>query len=845
MVTMLHAKKLLFANLAVLFVCITAIGQAQTLHGIVTDIESKEPLSFASIWVQGTANAVVTQMDGSFSISPVSPRDTVVISALGYKDYTILGRNIPKSTITIEMLPAAIQIDAVSVTPGKNPAIPIVKKAIHNRRENRPDGVKNIELIEYNKLNFSLSGIDSSIFNIGFMRKHPEILIKTNDYDSTWNIPLYFSEYLTYQKWRENKPPEIEEIVKNQHGSSFIESDIVTSYIASLNEDMTFYGNLRFLQKDFISPIATQALIYYRYYLDDSIVDGGKTYYHLRFKPRNSQDLAFFGYMIIEKETGTLTEIDATLQQSSILNFVKNMRLFEKLQLTQDGQWFRRQQKMYVEFIPELTKDTAYRAVNTPLTAIKSTIYIIDPTQINDYLVNRIVPGRFNLRKTEYFKKDTSFLSITRPDRLSSIDLVTQKAITRSNNIPAIKATNKIMDMLMYGYFPLGYIDLGPYLYFIQSNKIEGTRLNLCARTSEKFHDKMLIGGYVGYGTRNQKFKFGMQYSMQIPSKYYGALHIKYDQNIYRIGDYNQNLDFIRENVLVQSDDNLMSAILTQHENEAVYFIKRGLVSCEQQISPNVTLKPAFMYAIHHNPPYVPFGSLQSTQEAVMKFTTSNFSFDTRFSYKESITTNHFRRIYIDSRYPIVHFNISEGKYTINGESDWYTQLRLVIRHDILIGVGRMKYVVEAGMITKPVPFPLLEIHRGNETGGSGEYYFNHMNYMEFASDAFVNLYAEYGLNGFFFNKIWGLRKLQLRELFTFKACYGRLFNDNESILAFPTNTDGVPLAQELNIPYFEAGLGVTNLLKVIRVEYIWRLNHLDHPNISTKGLFIRFNFEF
>ena len=68
-----------------------------------------------------------------------------------------------------------------------------------------------------------------------------------------------------------------------------------------------------------------------------------------------------------------------------------------------------------------------------------------------------------------------------------------------------------------------------------------------------QIHDKMLIGGYVGYGTRNQKFKFGMQYSMQIPSKYYGALHIKYDQNIYRIGDYNQNLDFIRENFDSQS----------------------------------------------------------------------------------------------------------------------------------------------------------------------------------------------------------------------------------------------------------------------------------------------------
>ena len=165
---------------------------------------------------------------------------------------------------------------------------PIVKKAIRNRHENRPDGVKNIELIEYNKLNFSLSGIDSSVFNVGFIRKHADILVKTNDYDDTWNIPLYFSEYMTYQKLRENRAPEVQEIVKNQHGSSFIESDIVTKYIESLNEDMTFYGNLRFLQKDFISPIATQALVYYRYYLDDSLTDNGKTYYRLRFKPNPS-----------------------------------------------------------------------------------------------------------------------------------------------------------------------------------------------------------------------------------------------------------------------------------------------------------------------------------------------------------------------------------------------------------------------------------------------------------------------------------------------------------------------------------------------------------------------------
>ncbi len=834
---MLRQRKLSFISCILFYLLYSFSVNAQTFSGFVRDIDSKEPISLAKVWVKGTTNAVLTQMDGSFMLSPVKPTDTVQISVLGYKDFEIRGSAISRQPMEIELLPASIQIDAVTVLPGKNPAIPIVKKAIRNRHNNRPDGVKDIELIEYNKLNFSLSGIDSTVFNVGFFRKHPDILIKTNDYDDTYNVPLYFSEYMTYEKRRENKPPEVQEIVKNQHGSSFIESDIVSNYIESLNEDMTFYGNLRFLQKDFISPIAAQALVYYRYYLDDSLTDNGKTYYRLRFKPKNSQDLAFFGYMIIEKESGTLTEIDATLQPTSILNFVRKMRLFEKLQLTTNGEWFRRQQKMTIEFVPELSKDTAYHAINTPLTAIKSTSYIIDSVQINDYLTNRIIPGKFNLRRSQSTMKDTSFLNLYRPDTLSSLDIVTQKAIETSNNIGTVKAANKVMNMLMYGYLPLGYIDFGPYLYFIQSNKIEGIRLNLCFRTSEKFHDKMLFGGYLGYGCRNHQFKYGLQYSLKMPSKYYGAFHIRYDQNIYRIGDYMQPLDFIRENVLVQSDDNLLSAITAHNENEAVYFVKKGVAAYEQQISPNIILKPSYTHAIHYNPPYVPITT--PSGDTVSSITTNNFSFDIRLSYKEAISNNHFRRIYIDSRYPVCHFNVSVGNYAFNNTTDWYTQLRLVVRHDILLGIGRMKYVVEAGMINKPVPFPMMEIHRGNETGSSGEYYFNHMKYLEFASDAFVNLYAEYGMNGFFFNKIWLIRKLQLRELLTFKACYGKMLNDNNSLISLPSNT------YELTMPYMEAGVGVTNLLKFIRIEYIWRLNYLDHPDISKRGLFIRFNFEF
>ena len=817
------------------FVCISFLGIAQiTFKGKVYDAGSKEPVSFANVWIKHTQLGCLSNLDGTFSLQVPRLTDTVMVTAIGYKEFSIIGSKIPKDTLLIKMIPAAYMLDQLVVHPGKSKAVPIVKTAIDYRRDNRPDAIKNIDFIEYNKLNINISSLDSAIYKSKFVQKHPEMLIKVNDYDSTWSVPLYFSERLTYQKRREGEYPEIQEIVQNQHGSSFINSDITTKYITSLNEDMTFYGNLRFLSKDFISPISPQALVYYKVFLIDSLVQDGSGYYRINFKPRNPQDLAFYGHMIIEKNTGVLAEIDATLQQSANLNYVKSIRLVEKLQKTPTGTWFYKQQKMQVEFTPQLSQDTSNNMLNTPIYALKTTSFIIDTAQINNYLANKVIPTKFNISRKDV-QKDTTILNQYRPDSLSSIDIVTREAISVSNEIPTIKATNKMLDMFLYGNYRIGMVDLGPYLYFVQANEIEKIRFNLAARTSPKFNENMLIGGYVGYGTRDKKIKYGAQYSIKMPTKYFGAIHLKYDQNIYRIGDYKQNLDYVRENALVQSDDNLLNALLTQNPNKAVYFVKKGGFAYEQQISPNLIIKPMYNYSVHYNPPFVPF----DTVTPLDKFTLHEVGFNVRISFKEEISNNHFRKIYIDSRYPVFNVNVTEGKYTILNTSDLYTQIRFVARQDILIGIGRMKYVIESGITTKPVPFPILEFHRGNETGGSGEYYFNHMKYLEFASDRFVNVFAEYGMNGFILNKIWGIQKLNLRELLTFKMCYGQLSQNNSSIIAMPINT------YSLTTPYMEAGVGITNFFKVIRIEYIWRLNYLDHPGVDKGGLFFRFQFEF
>ncbi|MDR2962204.1 MAG: DUF5686 and carboxypeptidase regulatory-like domain-containing protein [Bacteroidales bacterium] len=833
----MNVQKLLVLLSAI--VCTLTLHAQKTFNARLIDISMNEPVPFATVGIKHSKTYTLSQMDGTVSLRVPNATDTVIITTMGYKEVLIPYAKISADTIDILLTPSANMLQNLVVLPGKNPAIPIVKRAIENRKINKPQAIKEIEFMEYNKLNFAISDLDSSVFNKPYFRKNPGILVRMNDYDDFWTLPLFFSERLSYQKNRENLPPITQDIIVNQVGSSFINSDIVNKYISSLNADMTFYGNLQFLYHDFVSPIMPQALLYYKYFLEDSLTFDGKMFYNIRFKPRNARDLAFYGHMIIERESGALLEINATLQESANLNYVKSLQLQERMQQLPSGEWFFKQHSMQVKFTPNVGSDTVSNVLNTPISAIKTTSFIVDSLQIQNYLLRREIPKKFNIIKHQN-TTDTSLLAELRPDTLTSLDMHAKQAIEIANEIPSIKTTNILLDMFLYGYLKLGYVELGPYLYFIQSNEIEGTRINLAGRTSAKLSEDIMLTGYVGYGTRNRKFQYGGSFAMRLPVDTYSAFRVSFDQNIYRIGDYRQNLDFIRENVLVQSDDNLLNTLLTHEANRAVYFVQKTKAEVEYQVFKNLIVKPMYGFSLHHSPPFYPFHTNFDTTTTIGRFNVNEVACDFRVSFNEQVSTTHFRRLFVDSRYPVFHFNAIAGRYNFGEVHSWYSQLRFVARQHFFVGIGRFRYVLESGITTNRVPFPLLEVHRGNQTGGSGEYYFNLMRYMEFMSDRFVNLYAEYSLNGFFLNKLWLIRRLNLRELLTFKSCWGDLALNHNAVFELPTQTRTLSA-----MPYMEAGVGITNLLKVLRVEYIWRLSYRNNPDISTRGFFFRFQIEF
>jgi hypothetical protein len=157
---------------------------------------------------------------------------------------------------------------------------------------------------------------------------------------------------------------------------------------------------------------------------------------------------------------------------------------------------------------------------------------------------------------------------------------------------------------------------------------------------------------------------------------------------------------------------------------------------------------------------------------------------------------------------------------------------------------------LEAGKIIGKVPYPLLSIHRANQTYSYQSSSYNLMNFLEFVSDQYTSLNIDHCFNGFIFNKIPLLQKLKLREIVTFKILYGSLSKSNNpanqpGLLKFPTDADGNPTTFSLGSkPYIEASVGISNIFKFLRVDLIKRLTYVNNPNVATIGIRVKYKFD-
>jgi hypothetical protein len=175
-----------------------------------------------------------------------------------------------------------------------------------------------------------------------------------------------------------------------------------------------------------------------------------------------------------------------------------------------------------------------------------------------------------------------------------------------------------------------------------------------------------------------------------------------------------------------------------------------------------------------------------------------------------------------------------------------YQRLQMQVYDKMRFGpFGYLNLTVQAGKIFGNLPYPMLQMHQGNETFFYDEASYNTMNYFEFVSDQWACVWGSYHAEGLFFNKIPMLRKLKWREVASAKVLVGSYDLKNDELLSRDFNADGIADIYRLKQPYAEAAIGIENIFKILRVDALWRLSYLDHANIVRFGLRAKLQFEF
>ena len=766
-------------------------GQSQeiVIAGQVFDKYTKNPLSSVDVYFKNTNTVTQSNNEGYFVVRYSGEENELVFTLLGYKSEKLKVKKGEMGYVNIELEEKENFLSEIFVLPGANPANDLMKK-IRRKRD-----INNIKSI----LN---STEQSAVFlqknnNVGIFKQFKNGNLSKND--SSLLIPLYIEQSEHKQSLNKKEP-----LNKNTFNTSETVTLAVSQLLNGMDERLNFYENsIPILGKSIVSPLANIGGVYYTFYLKDSTQISTGKQYEIQFWSKNQKNLAFNGTFCVDSATLALTKIDVELPRQANLNFIHNLTISQDF-TDKNGRWIPKTEKTHWSLTYEVIADT----LNKKPELLISRNSVFNTDEIN------ATTDSFNFADTEYSEKEIT----NRIDEL--------------NETPLFKFAKFVADAALTGYIKAWKFDIGNIITVARITEQEGFRINLPIRTNENMWKNFMLAGNIGYGFGDKKWKFGGDLQWKISSRKNIITGIHY-QNDYHWINYDKN-DFLwREAPLASYDENISTTILSLKSGKNNS--KRENISLFVKNDWNSDIESRYIVGQE-----IFFGNnrlaLLKNQTEIPQLKTQYLTVSTRFSFNERVINEHFQRIYLKNNKPIIYGTAEVGKFILDDKSGYYCHLIAEISQRGRFTLGEWKYFGEIGKIWGNVPYPLLKFFNTKANGGYNIYQFSLMKYYEYPLDTYVSFHSEVITNGIIFNQIPLVKRLNLREIASFKVGYGTVSSSHSQWLDYPMNSS------QMKNPYSEVSVGFTNFLKVISVQSVWRLSDLNKTLIKPWGLAVYIN---
>ena len=825
----LQDVKKLAISIILVFMFFSVKAQNPTIiEGVIVD-SLFEAIPFANISIPNTTIGTTSNIEGYYKLEfKKITGDSVLVSCIGYKTKKLKIQLGIRQKINVQLTPQDFEIEEVVIGPRENPAISIIMAVVANKEKNNPDKKDfNYSNNAYTKIEFDIKNVqtpkkDGLINkNFGFVFDNIDTLAETN----VPYLPVMIVETNSTKYHIPGNTPVENEIIHATQIAGLQDAGLA-KFSGSVYLDVNVYNNhLNFDNLNIASPLNSSPLLFYKYYLTDSIRDNkGRKIFELTFMPKMKKTSAFYGKMYVVDSIFAVTNIDMRLSENANINFLNKWHINCKFSEVSPNQWFLVDYKGFFDFQFE-------EGNKLKLPGLYGLVHIVN----SNYNLNIDTKTALKtIKEKKYVSaldvlKDTSSWNNNRPVELSVREKNIYQMADSITKVPLFIKTQHTLEMLFNGYLKMGKVEFGQYQKIYSYNEIEGHRFRAGLRTTNQFSKKIRIGGFMAYGTKDDRLKYGADIDYVFNPIPRLSAHLNYSHDMRVLGQTDN--PFLKSTIL--------STLLKRNPNNKLTMIDEYKASIQKEWFVGLMNTFSFAYYTMEPTEFIPF--VLTSGDTLSKLNTAAFGLSTTISPGTEVIAGAFGRESFGTHKPIITVDMNWGIKGIFQSQYDYFRLGLNYFHDFpLFSLGFFRYGIQAGKIWGTVPYPLLKLHEGNETYVYVQDAFNMLNYYEFASDLYVGLNFEHHFNGFFFNKIPLLRRLNMREVVTGRGIWGTISENNLNYMEFPVGLNSLT-----NDPYFEAGFGVENLFKIVRLDALWRLTHLENPNIQKFSIRVSLNLAF
>ena len=762
-----------------------------TISGKIVD-GNKQILPFVNVYIKGTSIGTTSNYDGEFSLDlkKDSPQ-TIVFQYVGFKKKEVkINMKSELSNLEIKMETEYKLLSQAIITPdGRDPAYGIIKNAQKQRKKH----LKQLDAYS----------VDIYIKTAERLNEVPKKIPK---FMKNWELPdsndlglLSLSESVA--KYHFQAPDDYKEqmiaskVAGTKQGYSWNRASSVMLNFYENNIPMGWFG-----ERGFISPIASSAMMYYKYKLIDTRMDNGRTIYKIKVIPRRKHDPCFKGHIYITSDIWSIYSVDLLLTKAANLKMIDSLAVRQTHIPLNDSIWM----PFTIQFI-QYFKIFGFGGYDNAVGTFSN--YNIHPNYNNNFFGNEVFriedsankqdsvywdKSRYILltkEENKYYNKEDSLLNRRQdPEYLDSL----RKARNKYHFTDGIFSSFKYIDYPKYRIWKIN-----PMIGDVYYNTVEGLVVGLSGGVSFLDKEKTKDNNNYWFWSGKTIIEPSLKYSIT-NNEFYGGLYIRT-----KVLSIKGGRDMVNYSS-IEDITNLLYTLFLKENYAKIYQrdfvsvrtwrrIMRGLTGgftlTYERRNPRQNATDFSFYNYYKGVKDKEFTSnnpLKPNDDSP-SFTThdvllARFSFQVRFKQKYG-TYPKWGKVYYGSKYPTLYINYKHGFYLSDSRYGFdFAQIAISDKLDMKL-FGKSVYTLNFGGFLgggDNMEFIDYKHFKGNQTiflqpswGVSSMVPFNSLNYFDYSTNNyFVSGRWEHHFNGWVFNKLPLFRKLKFQVLAGTAALY-------------------------------------------------------------------------